>query len=146
MDKHLYDVISYLAELGIEDSMKQIVAEVISNGYDAVNDEQAETILRYLDILEKKDDQYALLALGTMYYSGMGDYVQQDYSKALHYYEKAAEKSELTDIWALNNLGYCYYYGRAGILFLVSIITLRGFWVRFTAVCFIICVPYFGMS
>jgi len=32
----------------------------------------------------------------------------------MSYYERAAESSELKDSWALNNLGYCYFYGRDG--------------------------------
>jgi TPR repeat protein len=32
----------------------------------------------------------------------------------MFYYEKAAESSEFNNDWALNNLGYCHYYGRAG--------------------------------
>ena len=45
--------------------------------------------------------------LGTMYYKGIG--VQQDYAKAVSWYEKAANKEYPA---AQYDLGVCYYYGQ----------------------------------
>jgi TPR repeat protein len=41
-----------------------------------------------------------LLSLGALYYTGVGNSVPQDYIKAMHYYEKTVEISELKDHWA----------------------------------------------
>ena len=114
MDKFMFDVVHFLAESGIDDSMKKIIDDIMSKGKSAVTAEQADLALRYLNTLAEKNDHDALLSLGTLHYTGLGDIVQQDYTKAMSYYEKAAESSELSNAWALNNLGYCHYYGRAG--------------------------------
>ena len=114
MDKYFYNVVKYLADSGIDESMRIIVSEIMSIGRDAVSHEQAEIALKYLNTLADKGDHNALLSLGALYYTGAGDYIEQDYKKAQYYYEKAVESSELKDHWALNNLGYCYSYGRAG--------------------------------
>ena len=47
--------------------------------------------------------------LGALYYDGRG--VNQDFVKAVHYFELALEHG---DHEVLGNLGYCYYYGRLG--------------------------------
>ena len=52
----------------------------------------------------------ALNDLGTMYYGGDHG-CEQNYHKAVAYYEAAAEKGSLL---AHENLGYCWYYGRTG--------------------------------
>ena len=113
MYKFHYDVVKYLADSGIEESMKQMITEILSYGCDGASPEQIETMLRYLNKLADKGDPTALQTLGALYYTGVGDIIHQDYSKAIYFYEKSAELSELTDHWALNNLGYCYYYGRS---------------------------------
>ena len=110
----MFAVVHFLAESGIDTSMKIIVGDILSKGKNSVTAEQADTVLRYLNILAEKDDHKALLSLGALYYTGLGDFVPQDYKKAMMFYKKAAELSELKDDWALNNLGYCYYYGRDG--------------------------------
>ena len=45
--------------------------------------------------------------LGALYYDGRG--CQQDFTKAVYYYDMAAK---LGNRQAQENLGYCYYYGR----------------------------------
>ena len=110
----MYEVVRFLAESGVESSMKSIINDVMSAGKNAFTAEMAEVALRYLYALADKNDPDALLSLGALYYTGFGDFLQQDYAKAMSYYEKAAETSELKNAWALNNLGYCYYYGRNG--------------------------------
>lgn len=114
MDKYRFEVVKYLAESGITGAMKDTVYEILSDGKHSVTQEQADLILQYLCTLENKGDHDALLTLGALYYTGLGDFIPQDYVKATQYYEKAAKSSELENHWALNNLGYCYYYGRAG--------------------------------
>ncbi len=47
--------------------------------------------------------------LGAQYYDGARGF-PQDFGKALHYYELAAENGSRQ---AQENLGYCYYYGRS---------------------------------
>jgi len=75
--------------------------------------DKSELIQRYLlelsedDALEKDDTKFAMLLLGIMHYIGRG--VNQNYSEAVRWYEKAADK---LDSYGLCNLGYCYYYGR----------------------------------
>ena len=51
----------------------------------------------------------AMCDLGNLYYDGRG--VNQDFAKAVHYYEMALEHGSHE---VLENLGYCYYYGRLG--------------------------------
>ena len=114
MQKYFYDVVNYLAESGVDDSMRLIIENIMSDGRNAASSEEIDTALRYLNILAEKGDHSALLSLGALYYTGVGNFIKQDYSKAMYYYEKAVETSELKDHWALNNLGYCYFYGRAG--------------------------------
>ena len=110
----MFDVVKYLAESGVEDAMKDVIHEILTLGRNEVPTEQAEVALRYLSVLADKNDHNALLSLGALHYTGFSDVLPQDYSKAMNYYIKAAESSELKDSWALNNLGYCYFYGRAG--------------------------------
>ena len=114
MDKYMFEIVHFLAESGIVGSMKEIAGDIMSPGRRNVTKEQADMALRYLNSLAEKGDHQALLSLGALHYTGLGDSVPQDYAKAMDYYEKAAESSELKDDWALNNLGYCHYYGRAG--------------------------------
>ena len=110
----MFDVAHFLAESGIESSMKDIINDVLSDGKGAITSETADIVLRYLNTLAEKNDHDALLSLGALYYTGLGEWIRQDYVKAMSYYEKAAETSELKNDWALNNLGYCHYYGRNG--------------------------------
>ena len=110
----MFDVAHFLAESGIESSMKDIIGDIMSAGKNNVTAEQADLALRYLTTLAEKGDNDALLSLGALYYTGLGSFIHQDFVKAMFYYERAAETSELKNDWALNNLGYCYYYGRVG--------------------------------
>ena len=54
------------------------------------------------------EDAISMLNLGAFYYLGRG--CEQDFEKAVYYYELAAAGGEII---ALENLGYCYYYGRS---------------------------------
>lgn len=57
---------------------------------------------------EGEDAAIAMNNLGAQYYDG-GRGFEQDFGKAVHYYEMAAENGNRQ---AQENLGYCYYYGR----------------------------------
>ena len=55
------------------------------------------------------DDQ-SMNDLGAMYYGGDRG-CEQSFEKAVYYYKMAADKGNYQ---AMENLGYCYYYGRVG--------------------------------
>ena len=61
-----------------------------------------------LEISAGNDD--AMNDLGTMYYEGRRG-CEQNFEKAMYYYNMAAERGNRV---AQENLGYCYYYGRDG--------------------------------
>jgi len=75
-------------------------------------------IVDLLKILIEKKDSAAMLSLGAFYYGGDIEFVEQDYAKAIYWYNEASKNKPLDvynniDSSALNNLGYCYYYGRS---------------------------------
>ena len=113
MDKYMYNVVFDFAESGDKNAVKEIIGAILSRGRHAVTIEQANLVLRYLGILAEENDSDALLSLGALYYTGFPG-TAQDYNKAMHYYEKALEVSGNKNAWAMNNLGYCHYYGRTG--------------------------------
>ena len=115
MERHLFDVVNHFAQGGDEASMRHIIADMLTERYNNLTPEEVELVVSYLNALAKEGDHQALLTLGSLYYSGFYD-LPQDYNIAMSYYERAAETSELRDSWALNNLGYCYYYGKAGAI------------------------------
>ena len=65
-------------------------------------------IALYETAITLTESSAAMLNLGAFRYIGRG--CEQDYAKALEYYQMAAERGEII---ALENLGYCYYYGRS---------------------------------
>ncbi|MCL2356460.1 MAG: sel1 repeat family protein [Defluviitaleaceae bacterium] len=102
-----------LAKAGHKRAMFDIAKHCLDNETEELTHEKGQLILRYLsEFAEDKDTplyskRYAKLLLGIMYYSGKG--VEQNYKKAIEWYEKAAAES---NSYALSNLGYCYFYGR----------------------------------
>lgn len=54
-----------------------------------------------------KGNHFAMNDLGALYYDGRG--CEQDFTKAVYYYDMAAKFGNRQ---AQENLGYCYYYGR----------------------------------
>lgn len=60
----------------------------------------------YKDAIESSDTD-AMNDLGALYYDGRG--CEQDFMKAVYYYDMAAK---LGNRQSQENLGYCYYYGR----------------------------------
>ena len=64
--------------------------------------------LLQMEIEDENDD--AMNTLGALYYDGKRGF-EQSYERAVRYYTMAAE---LGNRLATENLGYCYYYGRAG--------------------------------
>ncbi len=61
---------------------------------------------RYLEAIEAGNTD-AMNDLGALYYDGRG--CEQDFTKAVYYYDLAAKHGNRK---AQENLGYCYYYGR----------------------------------
>lgn len=59
--------------------------------------------------IDKGNDD-AMNTLGAMYYEGHRGF-EQDFEKAVYYYDMAAANGNRQ---AQENLGYCYYYGRVG--------------------------------
>lgn len=55
----------------------------------------------------EEGDPAAMNDLGALYYDGRG--CEQDFTKAVYYYDMAAKNGSRQ---AQENLGYCYYYGR----------------------------------
>lgn len=106
-------LIEELAENGNKNAMLEISRYYIENKDEELAAEDGEWIVEYLtELSEDKDipeddSKTAMLLLGIMYYTGRG--VEQNYRKAVEYYEKAADK---LSSYGLCNLGYCYYYGR----------------------------------
>ena len=107
------NLIEELAESGNKKAMLEMARHHIDNKTHDLSAVKSELILRYLtELSEDKgiaedDSKFAMLLLGIMYYTGRG--VEQNYRKAVEWYEKAADK---LDSYGLCNLGYCYYYGR----------------------------------
>ena len=78
---------------------------------DQITPDIADKIIAYYTACMDNGDLTAALNLGTMYY--VGEYVRQDYQKAIALYEKATASDVYeTQVRAWCNLGYCYYYGR----------------------------------
>ena len=81
---------------------------ICRNYYDLTNPSEEDRFLlaEALDFLitETKDPDY-MVELGGMYYE------QRRFDLALKYYEMAAEYDNL---YAISDLGYIWYYGRAG--------------------------------
>jgi len=101
---------NYYMELVHELAAKEIapaMMEVCQRFFDNGNYDNAVQVIGYLEKLSGKGDSYAMLLLGSIYYTGKG--VEQSYKDAVKWYEMAAEGLES---YGLCNLGYCYYYGR----------------------------------
>lgn len=67
-------------------------------------------VIDLYEIAIEEENGNAMLALGSHYYTGYQGF-EQNYVKAVYYYEMAAEHGMRE---AQENLGYCYYYGRVG--------------------------------
>lgn len=76
-----------------------------------VDEEKAAKILEYYEKAIEIGSFRAMLNLGFLYYRG--DFVKQDYSKAMELYEMASQSDDedIASI-AITNLAYCHYYGR----------------------------------
>ena len=76
-----------------------------------ITDGIASNMAKYYEICLEAGNLTAALNLGAMYYAG--EFIPQDFKKAMRYYEMATESDDgYTQIRAWCNLGYCYYYGR----------------------------------
>lgn len=67
-------------------------------------------IIEMLELEYKNGNSEAMNTLGAFYYGGERGF-EQDYEKAVYYYDIAASNGNGQ---AQENLGYCYYYGRIG--------------------------------
>lgn len=117
INKYEYDLLLKLSEDGDIFAMKNLLSNIINNSNQILDDPNKEKLFKYLKVLVENNDSDAQLVLGAFYYAGETEFVEQDYEKAVHYYtesmnNKTIEHKYNTD--ALNNLGYCYYYGRLG--------------------------------
>ncbi len=88
------------------------VAQGIFGGFKRVDKENHDPdmialAMKYLKRAIKLGNADAMNIMGCLYYTG--DFVEQDYKKAISWYKKAAAAGHVT---AMCNLGYCYYYGR----------------------------------
>lgn len=87
-----YEIAGELCSFAFKNPIPTIVADLIIELYEA-------------EIADSNAD--AMNDLGALYYDGrLGE---QDYGKAMQYYELAAKHGHRL---AQENLGYCYYYGR----------------------------------
>lgn len=105
----------YLAHILAEEELEESPFDIVMN----INEsDRLAPMPDYLidfvtDLLEgeiEEDNDAAMNTLGAMYYEGFRGF-EQNFKKAVHYYEMAAERGNRT---AQENLGYCYYYGRVG--------------------------------
>ena len=128
IDNYEFDILIKLAESNDLYAIKRLVdyyfytksEDAKKNTSEEIIPLENETIMNYLNILIEKGDSDAMMILGGLYYGDKGDkneFVENDYSKAIYWYNKAKNKKildvlENCNIDALNNLGYCYYYGR----------------------------------
>ena len=97
------ELVEELAAKGIAPAMMDICQRFFDSG----NYDNAEQVIGYLEAMAGKNVSYAMLLLGSIYYTGKG--VPQSYKEATKWYEMAAEGLES---YGLCNLGYCYFYGR----------------------------------
>ena|GEM_PF-3022863 len=75
-------------------------------GNNALDIDNAEIALEYLNRLSDEGNAEAQNTLGALYYEG--NYVEQNYKLAAQYYIAAAKNGHSL---AMSNTGYCYYYG-----------------------------------
>ena len=117
MNNYEYDLLFKLSEDGDLFAMRNLLGNVINDTNQILIDPNSDKLFSFLKILAENNDSDALLILGAFYYTGETEFVEQDYKKAVYYYNESMNKKTIefnynTD--ALNNLGYCYYYGRIG--------------------------------
>ena len=117
INKQEYDLLLKLSEDGDLFAMRNLLSAILSNSNQIINDPNKDKLFKYLQILVENNDSEAQLVLGAFYYTGETEFVEQNYEKAVHFYTESMNRKTMdynynTD--ALNNLGYCYYYGRLG--------------------------------
>lgn len=109
----LPEVYEYLAQIIAEDELSDTPFD-IATGLRRCDRKQdfpeclLDLIVELYEAEIAEGEAGALNDLGTMYYGGEHGF-EQNYHKAIAYYEAAAEKGSLL---AHENLGYCWYYGR----------------------------------
>jgi len=122
INKYEYDVLSKMAK----NNDLFAIREILHHYFDSKSENKIiskdtyhlkkETIKNYLNILIENGDSEAMLVLGGLYYGGENEFVEQDYSKAIYWYNESSKNGPLNlfkncNVDAINNLGYSYYYG-----------------------------------
>jgi len=95
-----------VASEGCKEAMLEVFKHYINHEDKGLLAKNIELILRYLTAMAEDGDGYAMRHLGNLYNYGRG--VEQDYKKAIEWFEKAADAS---DTYAMCNLGYIYCSG-----------------------------------
>jgi len=110
-----YNLLLELADNNDIFAMKEIASITFNDSILSLNNSDRLKAFEYLKNLVENKDSEAFLTLGALYYSGETEFVKQDYKSAEYYYNEALNLKPLNfnyNTTALNNLGYCYYYGR----------------------------------
>lgn len=117
LDKDTYpEMFDYLTDLVegcvYEDTAYEVSAVIYNCDKKEVFPEAVANLL--IEIYEdelKENNHNAICDYGSLYYTGrIGE---QNYEKAVYYYDMAAK---LGNRQAQENLGYCFYYGRTGVV------------------------------
>ena len=89
------------------DEAKKWLKKAADQGHQASIDELERLNEEEFDESHDNDEADALYEIANNYFDGT-DEIEQDYEEAMKWYMKAAEKGSID---ALNDIGYCYYYG-----------------------------------
>ena len=101
-----YNVSSGIVELFFVHSLEEFYLKINNYLDRKSNKTEVDVVGSLLDEINENNHD-ASCDLGALYYTGrIGE---QNYEKAVYYYEKSAK---LGNRQAIENLGYCYYYGR----------------------------------
>ena len=104
---HIYCELDDMREIALEDPF-YLACNLHEADADKVLPEcVADFIMKAYEDELAEGNSDAALNIGTLYYTGRVG--EQNYSKALYYYDVAAKAGNRA---AQENLGYCYYYGR----------------------------------
>ena len=107
----IYKYLKFLTVYGVYVGTVYEISATIYNcdKTEAFPKEVAELLIEIYEDELKENNHNAICDYGSLYYTGrIGE---QNYEKAVYYYDMAAK---LGNRQAQENLGYCYYYGRTG--------------------------------
>ena len=100
---------SIIAELREEEPDTEYLMKWAIEQHEAHNVDEIDLVIAIYKFCADHGDAVAMNNLGAIYYEGT--YINQNYKKALHYYEEAANHGNAV---AFCNMGYIYLYGRLG--------------------------------